>query len=88
MFKKNGIYISKISGYSSIVELRKICNDLKHSYIKEYSLSKTLELKSFREFDRKMLVDKVNEFFIEVPKYIESLTKEINIKYPKIENRI
>ncbi len=86
--KGKGIYISKIEGYDSMQEVRKICNDLKHSYIKEYSLSKTLELNSFREFDRKILVDKVNKYFSEIPKYIKLLAKEINKKYPKIENKI
>ncbi|MCH5598645.1 hypothetical protein [Niabella ginsengisoli] len=84
-FKQSGIDISEISGYESIVELRKICNDLKHAYIQEYSLSKTLKLKTFREFNRKILVDKVNVYILETPNYIEALAKTINSKYPKIE---
>ena len=84
-FKKNGIYISNVQGYSSIIELRKICNDLKHSCIQEYSLSKTLNLKSSKEFDRRILVDKVNIYIKEIPKYIEQLAKVINKKYPKVE---
>ncbi len=87
-FKKNGIYISKIDGYQSIIQLRNICNDLKHSYIQEYSLSKTLNLKSSRKFDRKTLVDKVNIYLEEIPNYIIKLAKEINIKYPKIEKNV
>lgn len=87
-FKNNGIYISKIKGYNSVFELKNICNDLKHSYIQEYALSKTLKLKSFHKFDRKMLVDKVSLYFNEIPKYIESLALEINTKYPKIEKKI
>ncbi len=87
-FKKNGIYISKINGYESVNELRKICNDLKHSYIQEYSLSKTLNLRSFREFNRKILVDKVNVYLKDIPKYIKYLAREINEKYPKIEVKI
>jgi hypothetical protein len=86
-FKENGIYISKIKGYNSINEIRRISNDLKHSYIQEYSLSKTLKLKSFRDFDRKLLVDKVNKYLIDVPNYILNLTNDINLKFPKIEVR-
>lgn len=87
-FKESNVYLSRISGYHSICEIRKISNDLKHSYIQEYSLSKTLQIKSFRDFDRKILVDKVNKYFKEVPIYIKCLANEINEKYPKIEKRV
>jgi hypothetical protein len=82
---ENEIYISKIKGYEKVLEIKNISNDLKHSYIKEYSLSKTLKLKTFKDFDRKILVDKINAFFVEIPNYIINLGEEINKKYPKIE---
>ncbi|MCT4215270.1 hypothetical protein HZP46_07260 [Elizabethkingia anophelis] len=86
-FKAGGIELSKIDKYKSVDELRRICNGLKHSYIQEYSLSKTLKLKSFREFDRKVLINKVNTYLIDIPKYIEELARMINKVYPKIEIR-
>jgi hypothetical protein len=87
LFKNNGIYISRIAGYECIVELKNVSNDLKHAYIQEFSLSRTFNLRSFREFDRKMLVDKVNRYFEQIPIYIISLAQEINEKYPKIERK-
>lgn len=55
-FIEKEIYISKINHYDTVIEIRKICNDLKHSYIKEYALSKTLKLDSFRLFSCKSWV--------------------------------
>ncbi|MCF8372012.1 MAG: hypothetical protein K9H64_10340 [Bacteroidales bacterium] len=84
LLKEAGIYISKINGFESVLELRNITNDLKHAFIQEYSLSKTINLKSFRQFDRKMLVEMTNKYLSEVPAYILNLAEEINMKYPKI----
>ena len=86
--KVKGINITQIQGYECVMEIRKISNDLKHSYIQEYSLSKTLNLKSFRDFDRKIFVDKLNLYFDVVPRYILNLAELINIKYPKIERNV
>jgi len=87
LFKEAGIYLSMIKGYDSVLELKNVTNDLKHAYIQEYSLSKTFKLKSFRQFDRKILVGMTNKYLLEIPNYIINLAKEINIKYPKIEEK-
>ena len=87
LFKEAGIYISMIKGYETVLELKNVTNDLKHAYIQEYSLSRTINLKSSRQFDRKLLVDMTNKYFSEIPEYIINLAKEINIKYPKIEKK-
>jgi len=87
LFKEAGIFISKIKGYETVLELKNVTNDLKHAYIQEYSLSKTISLKSFRQFDRKMLVEMTNKYLSEIPTYIVNLAKEINTKYPKIEEK-
>jgi len=87
LFKEAGIYLSKIKGYETVLELKNVTNDLKHAYIQEYSLSKTINLKSFRQFNRKMLVEMTNNYLSEIPTYVVNLAKEINTKYPKIEKK-